>query len=87
MTLSTNNFDENKPTKSSGVFASASTPASNTFVDASPIKSTDIFSGDDTSGGVFGGDFATWGNLYGQDPYGGLVHFQNRPPLPTITHT
>ena len=79
MTLSPNNFAKDQPTKSSDSFANNDpTQGSAAFVSNKPEISYDIASGDNTSGGIAGGDFTTFGTIAGQGYPGGFLHFANR---------
>ena len=86
MIPSSNNFDTNQPSKGAAPTTSQPTKSVNSFAKAGLEKSTDIPSGDNTSGGVMGGDFQTFGNIFGQGEFGGLVHFKNRTDPPAIDH-
>lgn len=72
-------FSENKPTQG-GSFADASPIVGSNFAKDSPAKSDMIMDGDNTTGGVYGGDFGTFGDIYGQGVFGGITHFQARTP-------
>ena len=78
MSLSSNNFSKNQPAKSGNSFSTKIVPSSSTFSSSNPNESNLIFSGDNTAGGVYGGDFETFGDIYGQNQYGGLTHFKTR---------
>lgn len=69
-----NSFVEDKPTQG-GSFARNRAPEDN-----------HIPEGDNTGGGVYGGDFGTFGEMYGQDNMGGYTHFKNRTDPPAISH-
>lgn len=86
MTLSTNNFADARPTKSTGSFADALSVSTNSFANAMPTADNHVWEGDDVSGSVYGGDYGTFGDLYGQGQYGGFTHFLNRTPPPAIPH-
>lgn len=79
-------FASAQPTKGGGSFATSLPASVNGLVSSKPSQSLEIMSGDDTSGGAYGGDFETFGEIYGQDNYGGIVHFKNRPTPPVINH-
>lgn len=86
MKTSLNNFSLNKPSKSVNTFADKSVRSTNQFTNADPTQSNKLFEGDNTSGGDFGGDFETFGTLFGSGQFGGFLHFATRPDLPKITH-
>lgn len=78
--ISSNNFSKNQPNKSSNAFVSSKpTKSSNAFVSSKPTKNLDLPTGDNLStGAVYGGDQATFGDLYGDAYYYGLSHFLKR---------
>lgn len=79
MTPSSNQFSKNVPSKSTNSFTSnMPTKSSNSFARTTLEKSDIYFSGDNTSQGDYSGDFATYGDIYGQGRYGGFAHFRNR---------
>lgn len=85
MITSDNNFNNDQPTKG-GAFVPAAPVSGNTFAKVTVTKSDEIMSGDDTTAGPYGGDMGTFGEIYGQDNYGGIVHFRRKPDPPPIAH-
>lgn len=69
-----------------GSFANAAMTQGSSPAKDEPEESNVSFDGDNTSGGVYGGDFASFGDIYGQGVYGGQTHFKNRSDLPEISH-
>lgn len=87
MSLSSNNFAKNQPSKSGNAFAEDVVRSTNTFVSSAPAKNLDYPSGENlTIGDSYGGDFASYGDLYADGWYGGLNHFNNRTDPPVISH-
>ena len=87
MSLSTNNFAKDEPTKGATPTSNSPTKSANSFTSDKPTKSNNIMLGDNTSSGPYGGDFGTFGDIFGAGVYGGNpVHFRNRTDPPAITH-
>lgn len=85
MKLSTNSFSKDQPQKGLLGFSDAIHRSTNKFSRDVPTKSNLIMSGDNTSSGSYGGDFGTFGDIYGEGNYGGLAHFKGRSAQP-ISH-
>lgn len=85
MTLSPNNFEKDVPAEG-GTFTNADPTQGAAFAKDPPAKGTAIMSGDNTGAGPYGGDFETFGTIYGQGNYGSILHFKERPTPPTIDH-
>lgn len=86
--MSSNNFSKLSITKGSNSFAHMSvTKSGNIFTNAIVVQSNRVFEGDNTASSPYGGDYATFGTIYGGGQnYGGTSHFKNRTPPPGITH-
>lgn len=85
--MSDSNFIKKNITKSPNSFAHASVAKStNTFAKKVITKSNQVMSGDNTASAPYGGDFGTFGSIYGEENYGGISHFKNRTRPPGIAH-
>ena len=86
-TQSANTFSSAPVTASSNLF-SAKTLATytSTFGNAPMTRNLDVFSGDNTASSPYGGDYSTFGAIYGEENYGGISHFKNRTRPPGIAH-
>lgn len=80
------NMDKDVPTKSSTAFSEDKPTQGNAFSKDRQTEDNHVFEGDNTGASAYGGDFGTYGDIYGEGNYGGLTHFLNRPTLPTINH-
>ena len=85
MTLSPNNFNKDVPAEG-GAFANSDPTQGQAFAKDAPPQAEDMFTGDNTGAGPYGGDFETFGTVYGHENYGSIVHFKERPTPPTIDH-
>lgn len=86
MSLSTNNFAKDEPAKSTSSFAPSEPAVGSTPISSMPAEDNHVFEGDNTGAPAYGGDFDTFGGIYGQDNFGGFTHFKNRPVLPVVNH-
>lgn len=83
---SSNKFSTTSISKSSNTFGNLLSKSSNKFSNTPIVKNLDTFSGDDTASSPYSGDYPTFGAIYGEENYGGISHFKNRPVLPQVQH-
>lgn len=86
LSKSSNVFAIASISKSGNTFGNLLSKSSNKFSNTPIVKNLDTFSGDDTASSPYGGDFPTFGAIYGEENYGGISHFKNRTPPPGIAH-
>lgn len=75
---SSHSFAHSAPTKGSGSFADIISRSTHKFSNLVPSLSDKLFTGENTGGTAYGEDFTTFGDIYGQNQYGGLTHFLGR---------